>query len=165
MREEFIYHSGLKDFPSLKVILYDDVLIGISFLNKDDSILKPLKDSPIKQWLDSYFKGDKPYFDVPYKFIGTTMFQERIYQLIKDIPYGKTRSYSDIAKLYQEKFNVAKMSSQAIGHALNKNPICIYFPCHRIIGKNGSLVGFGGGIDTKSKLLKHENKDFKYSDR
>ena len=76
-----------------------------------------------------------------------------------DIPYGKTTSYNDIAKKIASKYNIPKMSAQAVGGAVGRNPICIIIPCHRVVGANGNLTGYGGGIQNKIKLSEAENID------
>ena len=80
------------------------------------------------------------------------------------IDYGDVITYSDIAKMIAKKRNIKKMSAQAVGGAVGANPICIIIPCHRVIGKNNKLVGYGGGLNNKIELLKHEGIDIsKYS--
>ena len=96
-----------------------------------------------KKWLDIYFSGFNPGFTPKYK-VKTTEFQ---------IPYGKTITYSDIAKEIANARGIKKMSAQAIGHAVGTNQICIIIPCHRVMGANNSLTGYGGGILNKIKLL------------
>ena len=97
-----------------------------------------------------YLKGERKTFDVPL-FTGGTDFQKRVWKALEDIPYGETRSYQDIAKAAG---NVK--ACRAVGMANNKNPISIIIPCHRVIGKNGKLVGYGGGLNIKEYLLKLE---------
>lgn len=102
-----------------------------------------------KKWLDLYFNGINPNFNIPIKFYGTD-FQKRVWQSLLDIPYGEAVSYSEIAK----KINT---SPRAIGTNIGKNPISIIVPCHRVIGKNKTLTGYAGGIDKKEYLLKLES--------
>ena len=78
---------------------------------------------------------------------------------MSNIPFGKTLTYNDIAKLIAKDRGVSKMSAQAVGGAVGWNPICIIIPCHRVVGTNGSLTGYGGGIKNKIELLKLENND------
>ena len=75
------------------------------------------------------------------------------------IPFGKTITYNDISKIIAEKRKIKRMSSQAVGGAVGSNPICIIIPCHRVVGTNGSLTGYGGGIKNKVALLTHEKND------
>ena len=79
--------------------------------------------------------------------------------IVSNIPFGKTLTYNDIAKLIAKDRGVSKMSAQAVGGAVGWNPICIIIPCHRVVGTNGSLTGYGGGIKNKIELLKLENND------
>ena len=112
-----------------------------------------------KNWLDRYFKGEKPAIsELPLAPIGNA-FRQRVWQLLCEIPYGEVRTYGDIAKIIAKEQGKTKMSAQAIGGAVGHNPISIIIPCHRVVGKNGSLTGYAGGIKTKIKLLEHENVD------
>lgn len=106
-----------------------------------------------KKELSEYFDGKRKLFDVPYKLNGTD-FQLKVWQALKDIPYGKTAAYSDIARAIGK-----ESASRAVGMANNKNKLPIIIPCHRVIGKNGSLVGYDGGLDIKEKLLKLEKEN------
>ncbi|WP_163538038.1 methylated-DNA--[protein]-cysteine S-methyltransferase [Gracilibacillus sp. YIM 98692] len=97
--------------------------------------------------LNQYFSGNRERFALSFQLFGTT-FQQKVWQVLQDIPFGETWSYKDVA----EKINSPK-AVRAVGGAVNKNPISIIVPCHRVIGHNGKLVGFGGGLDKKSYLL------------
>ena len=100
--------------------------------------------------LDEYFNRERQGFDINYTLIGTE-FQLKVWNELLNIPYGKTISYSEMAK------RIGKpKASRAVGGALNKNPIPIIVPCQRVIGKDGSLTGFGGGIELKNRMLKTE---------
>lgn len=100
--------------------------------------------------LSEYFNGKRKNFDIPIKLAGTA-FQLKVWNELKQIPYGKTASYKDIAiKIGREK------AYRAVGMANNKNPVAIIIPCHRVIGSNKSLTGYAGGLDIKEKLLKIE---------
>ena len=83
-------------------------------------------------------------------------FRQEVWKILCKIPYGQVTTYGDIAKKIAQRRGVAKMSAQAIGGAVGHNPISIIIPCHRVIGTNGNLTGYAGGIETKSKLLQHE---------
>lgn len=111
-----------------------------------------------EKWLDLYFAGIEPSFTPKYKIEGTE-FQKEVSQIMMQIPYGKTVTYQDIAREIAKKRGIAKMSSQAVGGAVGWNPICIIIPCHRVVGTNGSLTGYGGGIQNKVKLLEIEGLD------
>jgi len=115
----------------------------------------PLFDS-VKNWLDCYFSGKKPDFTPPLHFTGTD-FQKEVQRILLAIPYGQTTTYGAIAKQMAECRNIARMSARAVGSAVGHNPISIIIPCHRVIGANGNLTGYGGGIDRKIKLLELEH--------
>lgn len=109
-----------------------------------------------KNWLDMYFGGKNPNpNDIPIQLNGTD-FSKKVWRILQTIPYGKTITYGDIAKEMERINNIKKMSAQAIGHAVGCNPISIIIPCHRVIGANGKLVGYSGGIEKKIALLKFE---------
>lgn len=110
------------------------------------------------KWLDIYFSGKNPNFTPPL-FLSSTSFRNEVWKILLTIPYGKIMTYGEIAKLMAENRGVEKMSAQAIGGAVGHNPISIIVPCHRVMGKNGSLTGYAGGVDIKEKLLKFENVD------
>lgn len=101
--------------------------------------------------LKEYFKGKRTKFDVPYTFYGTE-FQRNVWKALSRIPYGKKKSYAEIAKEVR-----SPKAFRAVGAANGKNPISIIVPCHRVIGADGSLTGFGGGIDNKKFLLDLES--------
>lgn len=103
--------------------------------------------------IKEYFCGKRKSFSVPYKLNGTE-FQIKVWEALKNIPYGETAAYSDIAKAIGK-----DSASRAVGMANNKNKLPIIIPCHRVIGKNGSLVGYAGGLDVKEKLLKLEKEN------
>ncbi|MDN6699043.1 MAG: MGMT family protein, partial [Staphylococcus equorum] len=88
-----------------------------------------------------------------------TEFREQVWAALLEIPYGKTVTYGEIAQIIGKKRGKTQMSSQAVGGAVGNNPISIIIPCHRVVGKDGSLTGYGGGIDTKIELLKLEKMD------
>ena len=103
-----------------------------------------------------YFKRQIPNFIPAYRIENLTAFQKEVYAILNNVPYGETISYGQIAGMIAEKRGIAKMSAQAVGNALNRNPICIILPCHRVIGSDGSLVGYGGGLKNKQALLELE---------
>ena len=105
-----------------------------------------------KRWLDIYFSGKEPDFTVPLHLMGTS-FQKEVWEILCSIPYGKTITYGEIAEKIAFKRGLKRMSAQAVGGAVGHNPISILVPCHRVIGSNGSLTGYAGGIDKKNKLL------------
>lgn len=109
-----------------------------------------------KQWLDIYFSGKEPDFTLPLHFTGTD-FQNEIWNILCTIPYGQTMTYGDIARQLAANRGIERMSAQAVGGAVGHNEISIIVPCHRVVGTNGSLTGYAGGIDKKVKLLTLEN--------
>ena len=111
-----------------------------------------------KRWLDLYFSGQEPDFSVPLHFIGTD-FQKQVWEILCTIPYGRTTTYGDIAKCFAAKKGLPHMSAQAIGGAVGHNEISIIVPCHRVVGSDGSLTGYAGGVDKKRALLTLEGVD------
>ena len=108
-----------------------------------------------KKWLDIYFSGKQPDFMPEAKLEGTE-FQKRVWQLLGEIPYGDTRSYSQLAEKIAKERGLEKMSARAVGTAAGKNPVLLIIPCHRLVGKNGQLTGFAAGVERKRELLKLE---------
>ena len=106
----------------------------------------------VKKWLDIYFSGKEPDFEVPMHFKGTD-FQKEVWDILCSIPYGKTMTYGEIAKQLAAKRGLGSMSAQAVGGAVGHSRISIIVPCHRVVGTNGSLTGYAGGIDKKIALL------------
>lgn len=131
-----------------------------------DTIFKNMtetNDLPIfnhtKDWLTRYFEGEKPDLnELPLAPKGSE-FRQAVWQILCEIPCGKVLTYGDIARKMAIKMNKSKMSCQAIGEAVGHNPISIIIPCHRVVGANGSLTGYAGGIETKIKLLELEGVD------
>ncbi len=111
-----------------------------------------------KRWLDIYFSGKEPDFSVPLHFTGTE-FQNEVWELLLAIPYGQTTTYGELARRIAGKRGVKHMSAQAVGGAVGHNNISVIVPCHRVVGTNGSLTGYAGGIDKKIKLLELEKAD------
>ena len=106
-----------------------------------------------------YFSGKIPDFTPKYKIDDISPFRRRVIDIMNRIPYGKTVAYNDIAKEIAQERGLEKMSAQAVGGAVGANPICIIVPCHRVVGTNGSLTGYGGGIKNKVRLLELEGND------
>lgn len=125
----------------------EDISSLEKFQNKETPILKEAN-----MQLQEYFKGQRTDFSLPLAAVGTA-FMLRVWDALREIPYGETRSYKDIA--------IAAGNSKAcraVGMANNRNPIAIIIPCHRVIGSNGALVGYGGGLHIKSFLLDLEKR-------
>ena len=114
--------------------------------------------SEAKRWLDLYFGGQEPNFLPPLHPVGTP-FRQAVWEILLRIPYGKTVTYGEISKQLAEKMGLERMSAQAVGGAVGHNEISIIIPCHRVVGSNGSLTGYAGGINRKIKLLELERAD------
>lgn len=114
--------------------------------------------SEAKRWLDLYFGGQEPDFLPPLHPVGMP-FRQAVWEILLRIPYGKTVTYGEISKQLAEKMGLERMSAQAVGGAVGHNKISIIIPCHRVVGSNGSLTGYAGGINRKIKLLELERAD------
>lgn len=147
------YHSS---YFSLVMVSDGEYLTGLYFdnfydyRNHQEASLSVFDET--KKWLDCYFEGDIPTFLPRIKLEGTA-FQKEVWDILLTIPYGTTTTYSDIAFCIAQKRGIKKMSAQAIGQAVSKNPIVIIVPCHRVVGKNQTLTGYAYGLQNKEKLL------------
>ncbi|WP_166171058.1 methylated-DNA--[protein]-cysteine S-methyltransferase [Acinetobacter sp. SA01] len=145
---------------TLKLVANDTALVAVLWENENpkrlclaeliEQVNHPILLATQKQ-LTEYFAGTRQQFDLPLDFEGTE-FQKKVWQALLTIPFGETRSYRDIA---EQVGNVKAV--RAVGAANGKNPISIIAPCHRVVGANGKLVGFAGGLDNKEILLKLES--------
>ncbi|MGC3820507.1 methylated-DNA--[protein]-cysteine S-methyltransferase [Acinetobacter sp. G11] len=145
---------------NLKLVANDTALVAVLWENENPKRVRlaelieqthhPILLETQKQ-LSEYFAGKRQQFDLPLDFEGTE-FQQKVWQALLTIPFGETRSYRDIA---EQVGNVKAV--RAVGAANGKNPISIIAPCHRVVGVNGKLVGFAGGLDNKDILLKLES--------
>lgn len=128
------------------------------------SLPKEHKEKPLPifeqtaRWLDIYFSGKAPDFTPPL-FMETTPFRKAVWEILLTIPYGQTMTYKEIADRIAKQKGLLKMSAQAVGGAVGHNSISLIIPCHRVIGTNGSLTGYAGGIDKKKQLLTLEKAD------
>ena len=155
------YHSPLGEI----LMAADDIgLTGLWFVGQkyyalyldkenQEKETQILKDTKI--WLDIYFSGKEPNFKLPLHFTGTD-FQNEVWEILYSIPYGKTMTYGEIANILAKRKGLERMSAQAVGGAVGHNGISIIVPCHRVVGSQGSLTGYAGGIDKKVSLLKLE---------
>lgn len=132
----------------------DEVKHGKNFIDQELPIFEQTK-----KWLDIYFSGEEPSFLPTYRLEHVTPFRQLVIDQMLQIPFGKVVTYRDIAENIAKIKGVDKMSAQAVGGAVGWNPICILIPCHRVVGSNGSLTGYGGGIANKIKLLENEGHD------
>lgn len=158
------YHSPIGDM----LLAADDMgLTGLWFerqkyfalhLDKahEEKEVRPIQMA--KRWLDIYFSGKEPDFSVPLHFTGTD-FQKEVWEILCAIPYGQVTTYGEIGRQLAAKKGLPHMSAQAVGGAVGHNPISIIVPCHRVVGVNGSLTGYAGGLDKKQALLALEGVD------
>lgn len=152
--ETYLYASPL---GQLLISVNEDALKEIDYVAEDFRQENPQKLSPVLRktlkWLESYFAGENPSLkSLPLKVEGTA-FQKIVWQLLQEIPYGQTVTYGFLSEKVKEILGKEKMSAQAIGGAVGRNPLPIVIPCHRVVGSSGSLTGYTGGIDKKIKLL------------
>jgi len=106
--------------------------------------------------LDVYFSGQEPDFTPKFRIENSTPFRREVLEILVSIPFGKTMTYDEIAAQIAKNHGIEKMSAQAVGGAVGKNPIGIIIPCHRVLGSGKSLTGYSGGIKNKIGLLKVE---------
>lgn len=155
MKNMYLYET---EIGKISIIENGKAIIGLyhdNAMTPNDLVIKEtqlLKEA--KSQLDNYFIGKIKDFDLPLEPRGTE-FQQKVWKALQSIAYGETCSYAEIAK------QIGKPKAyRAVGMANNKNPISIIIPCHRVIGKNGKLVGYGGGLEVKKHLLDMESKYF-----
>ncbi len=155
------YHSPLgniflaADSMGLTGLWFEGQKYCALYLDKAHKELELPIFAEIKHWLALYFSGRKPDFTPPLHFTGTA-FQNEVWEILCTIPYGQTVTYGNIAKQLAVKKGIAHMSAQAVGGAVGRNKISIIVPCHRVVGANGSLTGYAGGLDKKTTLLQLE---------
>lgn len=142
----------------------DDKLIGLWFVGQKHyptaaQSWVPRPDYPVlvnlRSWIEGYFAGKGVRMDLPLEPQGTS-FQKAVWKILLQVPPGKTITYGDIARQLAAERGVPSMSAQAVGGAIGRNPISILIPCHRVIGADGSLTGYAGGVDKKRALLQLE---------
>ena len=135
---------------------------GQKYFARDLPAERMEQDTPVlseaKRWLDIYFTGREPDFTPPLHPVGS-VFRQDVWDILLQIPYGQTTTYGEIARRLAAKQGCPQMSAQAVGGAVGHNEISIIIPCHRVVGTNGSLTGYAGGIDKKVKLLELEHTD------
>ena len=141
----------------LKATEEDGWIVGLDSCQEPSAEDGRGKGSPVlwklQEELQEYMEGKRKVFTVPYRLTGGTPFQRNVWEALKTIPYGQTRSYKEIAEAVG-----SPKACRAVGGANHNNPIMILVPCHRVIGANGKLVGFGGGLPMKQALLDLEKK-------
>lgn len=155
-----VYHtpSGLDD-----ILLTSDgtAITGLRFLQNGAQSPVSEEQVPVfeeaERWLDDYFAGHPEAILPRLRVEEMTPFRKEVLSRLMEIPYGETVTYGEIAQeIAQKRSTTGRMSAQAVGGAVGWNPICIMIPCHRVIGADGSLTGYGGGIENKRWLLVHE---------
>ena len=109
----------------------------------------------VSGWLDVYFSGEEPE-TMPFMKLQGSEFRKGIWEILLTIPYGKTMTYGEIADRVAKKRGLDKMSAQAVGGAVGRNPISIIVPCHRVVGAKGQMTGYAGGVELKRRLLEIE---------
>lgn len=109
----------------------------------------------VGEWLDIYYGGDEPGFVPPLSLDGSE-FRRAVWRLLMEIPRGETMAYGELSRLMARKRKLASMSAQAVGGAVAHNPVSIIVPCHRVVGADGALTGYAGGLERKKYLLKLE---------
>ena len=145
-----IYTTGYQSPLAPMIIIADDeALLSLEFGSTEERDQSPILDR-VKRELDEYWAGKRTVFTVPLNAVGTP-FQQKVWQALLTIAYGETRSYGQIAAQIGN-----PKASRAVGMANNRNPISIIIPCHRVIGSDGRLVGYGGGLEKKVWLLDFE---------
>ena len=160
----YYYRLLLTPVGELTLIAGEQGLAAVAWENERPSRIRAhpelrVTDHPVLEQaayqLTEYFNCQRQTFDLPLQFEGTP-FQCEVWQALREIPYGETRSYRDIAgRIHRPK------AMRAVGAANGRNPLSVIVPCHRVIGANGSLTGFAGGLDVKQQLLTLEAKDFR----
>lgn len=152
---------------NIRLTAEDDRLIGLHLTGQKHGLLPDTSvtegDSPVftvvKEWLDAYFGKMRPTIpNLPLAPAGTP-FQQTVWELLGTIPYGQTVTYGEIARECARLLGCERMSAQAVGGAVGRNPIAILIPCHRVVGATGNLTGYDGGIEHKIRLLRHEGVD------
>lgn len=168
IKNKSIYSSP---FGDIMILVIDSYLVELYFISLSNSKYNldefefsnsDLTIKNTRNFLDNYFNGKPSNInDIKIKIKGSTFYKNVINYVI-NIPFGKTVSYSDVAKELQTIYNYKKPPYQAVGMSLKKNNIIILIPCHRVIGKNNKLIGYNQGISMKQKLLNFENPNITY---
>lgn len=158
-------HFYTSPLGSVTLVSDGETLTGLRFDGQRDqtgTIAPALSETALPifaladRWLDEYFSGREPSFTPPLNPRGSA-FQKAVWALLLTIPYGETRTYGDLAAEIAARRGLSRMSAQAVGGAVGHNPISLIIPCHRVIGADGSLTGYAGGLERKRKLLELEH--------
>lgn len=174
-----LYKKLYKSLVGEILIVFDEeALLGL-YLERQKEFEESLRDSEIVEideatlheskkedynilkltevWLDKYFSGEDPGFIPPIKVRGSE-FRKDVWDILLNIPYGETRTYKEVGEALLASGKYERVSNQAVGGAVGHNPISLIGPCHRVIGSDGSLRGYSGGLEVKRKLLEFEGK-------
>lgn len=143
-----VWMEGQKYFPQS---------LHMEMEEKEDS--KILNET--REWLDRYFRGERPRIDELLLVPLGSEFRREVWKILCEIPYGEVTTYGEISRKIAENRGIGRMSAQAVGGAVGHNPISIIIPCHRVVGADGSLTGYAGGIQRKIRLLELEGADMK----
>lgn len=168
-------YAGRYDSPLGRITLASDgeALTGLWFDGQrhfPDGLLheRRMDELPVlertRQWLDCYFSGRAPGFTPPLR-LDSTAFQRSVYDILLSIPFGQTMTYGEIADILAKRRGLDRMSARAVGGAVERNPISLIVPCHRVVGADGGLTGYAGGLDRKAWLLAMEQKQGRLSRR
>lgn len=155
---QYIYRTPA-GFDDLLLRSDGTYLTGLSFIPTPDARRAGAMPPVFREscaWLDVYFGGSSPDFTPAYRIEDLTPFRREVLELLLTIPYGQPRTYGELAEIIARRRGLARMSAQAVGGAVGWNPICLILPCHRVLGADGRLTGYGGGLHNKAALLRHE---------
>ncbi len=148
IKEEKRYVTNMQSpLGGIAIVSNGEAILEIGFGKQEETKEQCRLNAQAAEQLQEYFQGKRREFTLPLQPVGTP-FQQRVWQALLQIPYGETRSYGQIAIAAGN-----PKAARAVGMANHNNPIAIVIPCHRVIGANGRLVGYAGGVDVKSKLL------------
>ena len=149
-----VQSSFLTDLGRLYIVQEEDAIVQVGILQPGQSLAYPQEETPLiqtaRQQLEEYFAGKRRRFTLPLAPKGTA-FAQKVWRALQDIPYGETRSYLQIAQAVGN-----PRACRAVGMANHRNPIMVIIPCHRVIGSDGSLTGYAGGLEMKRYLLQLE---------
>ena len=160
------FYRTPRGFTNLIMTSDGNSLTGLNFIGSTNASYKRLaveeRDLPIfretRRWLDVYFSGRQPDFTPPYTLRDLTPFRRDVVDEMLKIQFGETVTYGEIASAIAARRGRERMSAQAVGGAVGWNPVCLIIPCHRVIGANGSMTGYGGGLNNKIALLALERR-------